>query len=478
MPAYNPPPQTLFSPVSNHYQGKAIRAGLAAQEQNAELRGLQIESTKQELANAPEKWAMAKQNAQSQQEAFDLSIAKSKRDGRWESMLRSSKIMIPWVQDIGAMAGADGENSEAAMQKANETLPSVIEQLSGVVDPDELEKLNQFAGEDRVLDANEFMMLGKYLESFMTADKKDSYTLAPGAKRYKDGVEVASNPKDANSESRSARYKQAVDGGLEPGTEEFNEYVLNAGGDEGRQRDDEIRDTTKILTDMGVSNAETEAIKQVDGKIIYTVDPNGGTIYRTDKITNKTEEVAIQGGERGPAPEIKYEDTLHGMVDEATGLGPGVKAAVAAGIGPLGLYTAEATTKARAKFKAAENTLIRAFSLNPRYPVAEQKRVTDNIQIQPNFWDSSPQMRARMAGIRSFLEQERDTAAWESTRPGIGRKQKTVEDNTVADINRFLATLGKAPEPVPELSDLPPVPEGVTPEEWRHMDEDKRSLWD
>jgi len=171
MPAYNPPPQTLFSPVSNHYQGKAIRAGLAAQEQNAELRGLQIESTKQELANAPEKWAMAKQNAQSQQEAFDLSIAKSKRDGRWESMLRSSKIMIPWVQDIGAMAGADGENSEAAMQKANETLPSVIEQLSGVVDPDELEKLNQFAGEDRVLDANEFMMLGKYLESFMTADK-------------------------------------------------------------------------------------------------------------------------------------------------------------------------------------------------------------------------------------------------------------------------------------------------------------------
>ncbi|MHC4266457.1 MAG: hypothetical protein ACYSUK_11070, partial [Planctomycetota bacterium] len=82
-------------------------------------------------------------------------------------MQRSAAVLGPWVQDIGMLAGKKGENSAAAMKKANETLPQVLEQLAGVVDPDELEKLNGFAGEDRVLDLNEFMMLGKYLETFM-----------------------------------------------------------------------------------------------------------------------------------------------------------------------------------------------------------------------------------------------------------------------------------------------------------------------
>lgn len=225
---------------------------------------------------------------------------------------------------------------------------------------------------------------------------------------------------------------------------------------------------------MGVADPETEAIKQVDGKIIYTIDPNGGTIYRTDKITGKTTEVEIQGGERGPAPEIAYEDTLHGLADEATGVGPGAKAALAAGVGPLGGYTAEATTKAKAKFKAAENTLIRAFSLNPRYPVAEQERIRGNIQIQPKFWDSAEQMRHRMSGIRDFLEQERDIAVWESSRPGIGRTQKTLEENTVADFDRFLSGLGKPPEAAPELSDLPPPPPGIDPEDWRYFTPEAR----
>jgi hypothetical protein len=75
------------------------------------------------------------------------------------------------------LAGKKGENSAAAMKKANETLPQVIEQLAGVVDPDELEKLNGFAGEDRVLDINEFMMLGKYLETFMSPKGRRTLSL-------------------------------------------------------------------------------------------------------------------------------------------------------------------------------------------------------------------------------------------------------------------------------------------------------------
>lgn len=45
---YKPPPQVLMDPVGSFYKGKAIRAALDAQEQDAELRGLQIDAAKQE----------------------------------------------------------------------------------------------------------------------------------------------------------------------------------------------------------------------------------------------------------------------------------------------------------------------------------------------------------------------------------------------------------------------------------------------
>ena len=55
MPAYNPPPQVLFSPVTNYYQGKAIRAGLEEQKVNTELKRKQSELLTQEIADAPSK---------------------------------------------------------------------------------------------------------------------------------------------------------------------------------------------------------------------------------------------------------------------------------------------------------------------------------------------------------------------------------------------------------------------------------------
>ena len=57
MPAYRPPQQILFSPVSNFYKGKAIRQQLEAGEQDAELRDLQIEAFKQEPSKDEEEKA-------------------------------------------------------------------------------------------------------------------------------------------------------------------------------------------------------------------------------------------------------------------------------------------------------------------------------------------------------------------------------------------------------------------------------------
>ena len=78
--------------------------------------------------------------------------------------------------------------------------------------------IQQLAGEDKQWQPEEFLSLGKYLQSFMAKD--EGYTLAKDAKRYVNGVEVASNP----------------------GPE---------GSDASRQRDDEIRDAEEIFTKDG-----------------------------------------------------------------------------------------------------------------------------------------------------------------------------------------------------------------------------------
>ena len=78
MPAYNPPPQVLFSPVSNFYQGKAIRQGLAAGEQDAELRDLQIEATQQEIDSAPARQDAANRDEQRKVDAAERAAQSSK----------------------------------------------------------------------------------------------------------------------------------------------------------------------------------------------------------------------------------------------------------------------------------------------------------------------------------------------------------------------------------------------------------------
>ena len=76
MPTYRPPQQVLFSPVTSFYQGKAIRQQLKAGEQDAKLRDLQIDLTRQEIAAAPSKRAQAKELALLRKEDLERILKK------------------------------------------------------------------------------------------------------------------------------------------------------------------------------------------------------------------------------------------------------------------------------------------------------------------------------------------------------------------------------------------------------------------
>jgi len=396
--------QVLFNPVSSYYQGKAIRLAL-------ENKALANEALQQEVEGYDDAQARAEQKAQRE--------ADTARRAEEKHLLEMSQAEQEDVRNAN-QAGLDIEASGGSPEEQTAAWRAAAE--AGPATPD----LRDVPA-DWVFDPER----ARAQNAVFSSAVKDKNPFA------------AINPKDYTPAS-IAEFQR---------TNDFSVLVRAEGaGGEGRQRDDEIADAEAMLTRMGVPNAHEEAIKKVDGLVKYTADPAGGKMYRTDTIKDTTTEVDIQTPPQGPPPDIQQGETLWALADEATGIGPGAKEFLSKAIGPLGGYTSEATISAKSKFKAAENTLIRAFALNPRYPVAEQNRIKENIEVKPKLWDSPELMHARMVGIRSFLEFERATAEYESKRGGIDRATRTKEENTVADIDRYLRLLGQPPARQGELN--------------------------
>jgi len=160
MPAYNPPPQVLFSPVTNHYQGKAIRAGLASQEQDAELKGLQIESAKQ--ANSPSAVAAAIARAELDEDKIRADIAQSKAAAKKAGVETNTatvelrgKVYGPVYEGFKAELE---ESGDVDLVKATQQLRAAAEQMGA----DELKNFDTVIdkNQDGVLSADEFAVSG------------------------------------------------------------------------------------------------------------------------------------------------------------------------------------------------------------------------------------------------------------------------------------------------------------------------------
>jgi len=381
-------------------KGKAIRQDLALKEKQEELLGLKIEAFKNPQEDPKEKRDQEKWDAE-QEETIQEAIIEAGA----ASMVR---LQQPDV------------TPENSAQLRTEAFQGTLTQLLGeetvaVMMP------TWDVNEDGIMDDDRYAEL----QSRVTA-KMEGIAGEEG-------------------QARSARYKQAVDGGLTPGTPEFNSYVLNEGGDAGRQRDDEIRDAEKIFAADGHPDPHRAAVEFVDDGKIVLMSPTDNTVYEYDKFSG---ELTVKKPEdtRGPMPEVPYEETLYALADEVAGFGPGAKSALSKGLAPFNLYVAETTETAKSVFKAAENSLIEAFRLNPRYPQAEVKRIQDNIDIKAKVWDNPTALRARMAGSRKFLEGKLEEVEWNLQNPTITAKKRGEEENTRNGIRRYLSVLGKAPD--------------------------------
>ena len=143
--------QVQFSPVTNYYQGKAIRAGLAAQEQDAELKDLQIQSAKYQLS--PEAMRAAGEEAKLKVAKLESEIAENRVNTNAQRLETEKEVLGPIFSEI-ALKVENGEPIDAV---------AVTDQLriaSKVLGEEEYKAFNTVidANQDGVLGADELSM--------------------------------------------------------------------------------------------------------------------------------------------------------------------------------------------------------------------------------------------------------------------------------------------------------------------------------
>ena len=233
-------------------------------------------------------------------------------------------------------------------------------------------------------------------------------------------------------------------------------------GDSSRQEQIALLDETLAREIPDPERRREVAVGIATGRFRADREPVSGALQIADMATGRV----IYGGPQSDSA-IPSQDhprqregfdgtTLYESVDRATGLWPTLRetAADTAGQVPLigDMVEADDIIRARQTFGTETNNLIRALSINPRFPVGEMDRIREEIKIQPGAFRSPRATRARMESVDASLRmrmQNEMRAAEDNSLPVDTRRAAAQAAN---DIRNFLAVLG-VPGPINRSGD-------------------------
>ncbi len=250
--------------------------------------------------------------------------------------------------------------------------------------------------------------------------------------------------------------------GYDPAVGEGRQLMLE--GIRGRQNVDQ---RTQRIDNLVAQGAPRElAANFVDGFAEKQTNPTTGAVELVDAISGTRWSVppaaaatvqadAAMGAPAPTAPVTGEQgDTLWDLAEAATGLGSGVKLAVSRTADLLGWgVTAPNAEYARAVFNSEIRNLIRALALNDRFPVAEQERIINELNIEPSAFTGAGTMRARMTGMRTTLERDAANYWALANRPGLDPSTRESYANASLSIQDFLKVMG-----VPNQQTAPETP--------------------
>lgn len=170
--------QVLFSPVSNFYQGKAVRQELADREQMGRMRELQIDEA--EYQQSPERRQTQEEILDAQLKAARMSVEQAEIDLGESTMKYMAKRLSPITSLATQLTfSGDEKNVEAGTAYFNEEINRILPTL-----PKRIQDLvKKGAGEDHVYSPEEIaqtkLRLGVWLES-QGADRKPLKVMVDG----------------------------------------------------------------------------------------------------------------------------------------------------------------------------------------------------------------------------------------------------------------------------------------------------------
>lgn len=227
---------------------------------------------------------------------------------------------------------------------------------------------------------------------------------------------------------------------LQEGTPEYQQFMAEGGR---TQRDPETERRIAALQERGMSRQEAENIAYGFTEVVS--DPVLGSPMVVDRTTSTAKPIdqGIGAGQepRGPAaPPVG--GSLYELADTATGAKPGLQEAWTAIAPQLGLPGVDGITESRQVMNAAARDLVRALSINPRFPVGEMERIESEINITPGAFTSSTALKERMQGVDTVLRRRLENERRTSSNPQLPVEARRNALQAANDIENFLSTLG------------------------------------
>jgi hypothetical protein len=150
-------------------------------------------------------------------------------------------------------------------------------------------------------------------------------------------------------------------------------------------------------------------------------------------------------GERGkPEEGGEPSTTLAKMARESTGVWNSMKTIGQRVVGQAGvtLGNAPEIINMRQNVGTAQQQLIRALSINPRFPVSEQERIKEEIDISPSAWNDPVTIQSKMEAVDDALRDRLEDEVQAHQNKSLPRNTRQAALQAANDISNFLELLG------------------------------------
>ena len=214
----------------------------------------------------------------------------------------------------------------------------------------------------------------------------------------------------------------------------------------------EETDAIVLATDVADKNVEIILVEET------------GEVLRVNRRTGEVENL-IRAQPKPATAEAEPPRTEPGLFQKikdnplaVTGFG-GTAVEIFGGVGGQipGVPISASIIQIRQDIRSAQNTMIQAFSLNPKFPVGLIKILKEDIRIESSIWDSDRALLLRLTGIDRTIRKRITSNQKIGDNISLPRDVRENAKAAVVHMKEFLRELGVPQDADPNAPEDPPI---------------------